>query len=194
MQKALNNAKTIAAIVSDETAKIVKAKPNKKAAKTAIVPALETVAATASEALPDPRIARAERLAADRTTIGAFFSAYNAQARSIPVKAINSSFKLAPTTAHPITRNPSPRQAAAICAAFSAAGKKLQSGISVPRVFEINGVNSSIENGVLRDAVSSGLAIVRGDTAETETISITDKALAQIRSIIGDKILNAASL
>jgi len=157
----------------------------------AIIPAIE--AATVIEAKPDPRVARAERIAADRTVTNALYATFEANRVSVPVKPL-SAFKPATSTAHPIARNPSARQAAAIATAFSANGLKLIDGTSAARVFELNGVRSCIENGALRDAISSGLVTVSGDTPETETITLCAKASASIAGLIGSSAIKAGNL
>lgn len=149
--------------------------------------------ATATEAKPDPRLARAERISADRTAVAALYATFESNRVSVPVKAL-SAFKPQSTTAHPIARQPSIRQAAAIAAAFSAAGGKLIDGKSAPRVFDLNGVRSCIENGVLRDAVSSGLIRVSGDTPETEKLTLAPKASAAIAGLIGASAIKAGKL
>jgi hypothetical protein len=164
------------------------AKPAKRNAPAAPV-AVENV----TEATPDPRVARAERIAADRSAVAALYATFEAQRASVPVKAL-SAFKPSATTAHPIARNPSQRQAAAIAVAFAAAGLKLIDGTAAPRVFDVNGVRSCIENGVLRDAVSSGLVTVSGDTPETETIKLAPKASAAIAGLIGSAAIKAGKL
>lgn len=150
-------------------------------------------AAAITPAKPDPRAAKAERIAVDRNAVAKLYTSFEANRDSIPVKPL-SAFKPSTTTAHPIARNPSTRQAAAISLAFAAAGKKLSAGTSVPRVFEINGIRSCIENGVLRDAVSSGLCTVSGDSPETETIRLAAKADKAIIGLIGERIARAGKL
>jgi len=170
-------------------------KRNRKPAdKPANLPAVieNTTAEAVTEAKPDPRVERAERIAADRNATRAFYRALNG-AVSIPVKPL-SAFKLAHVTAHPIARNPSARQAAAIAAAFAAANVKLADGASAPRVFEIDGIRSAIENGALRDAISSGLITVTGDSPETSKLRIAAKAAARIVGLIGEKPLKAAGI
>ena len=203
-QQPIPEAATVAAIVNAETetrkakqaaqrakreasgklAKPSKAKPNGKRSK--------PVAAT-TEAKPDPRAAKAERIAADRTAVAALYAAFEANRASIPVKPL-SAFKPVSTTAHPIARNPSTRQAAAIAIAFAAAGKQLKPGTSVARVFEFDGRRCAIENGVLRDAVSSGLVSVAGDTPETERITLAAKADRAIVGLIGERAAKAGKL
>lgn len=168
-----------------KAAKPANAKPGKPAAKRAAKPE--------AEAQPDPRVARAERIAAERSDVNAFYAAFEANRASVPVKPL-SAFKPVATTAHPIARNPSERQAAAICAALSAAGVKLADGAKAPRVFERNGVRVCVENGVLRDAVSSGLVSVTGSSPETETITVRAKQAATIGGLIGGTILKRAKL
>lgn len=189
MQNILNNTKAVA--IEPKATTPVKAKRVRKSAKPENAVAQIDVS-TANEAKPDPRAARSERIAAERTTIGTFFSAYGSAA-SVPVKSVTA-FKLSPTTVHPIARRPSERQCAAICAAFAAAGAKLETGATAPRIFNIDGVNSAIENGVLRDITSSGLATVSGASPESEIIKLSNKAVAIITGLIGEKTLKAAKL
>lgn len=150
-------------------------------------------AADATEAKPDPRVARAERIAAERSDIRALYAAFEAQRASVPVKAL-SAFKPQPSTPHNIDRNPSPRQAAAICAALAGAGVKLADGAKAPRVFEHNGVRVCVENGVMRDALASGLISVTGGSPETEIITVRAKQAAIIGGLLGAKIIKAAKL
>lgn len=143
-----------------------------------------------TEAQPDPRVAREARIAADRASVKSFYRALNGTV-SIPVKPL-SAFKLAAVSAHPIARNPSARQAAAIAAAFIAANVELADGAEAPRVFEIDGVRSAIENGALRDAISAGLISVSGDSPETSTITLAAKAAKIITGLLGEKAIKAA--
>lgn len=197
--KAAANVSNVPAIIENEA--------NNEAAKLENVAAIDLVngttidnetgetviPASATEAKPDERVARAERIAADRAAVHALYAGFELNRASVPVKAI-SAFKLAATTAHPIARNVSIRQCAALAVAFAASGRKLSSGARAPRTFEINGVPSAIENGVLRDAVSSGLVTVAGDTPETEIITLTKSATAAIISHLGSSLLDKAGI
>jgi len=185
------NTAAAASTVAPVAAATVAVKPT-KAAKP-VKPAKPVAVAAAVESKPDPRVERATRIAADRTAVSALYATFEAARVSVPVKAL-SAFKPLATTAHPIARNPSTRQAAAIAAAFSASGLKLVDGKSAPRVFELNGVRSCIENGVLRDAVSSGLITVTGDTPETEKLTLRPKASAAIAGLIGATAIKAGKL
>lgn len=153
----------------------------------------ETVQPTATEATPDARVLRAERIAADRAAVRALYSNFEQLRASVPVKPL-SAFKLQTTTAHPITRGATNRQAYAIAVAFAAAGVKLADGASAPRVFEIDGRPSAIENGVLRDAVSAGLITVTGATPEAEILTIADKRNATLRGLLGAALCKAARI
>jgi hypothetical protein len=154
-------------------------KPGKAASKPAPVSA-------ATEAKPDPRAAKAVRVTAEREAVAALFSAFDAIALSIPVKPL-SAFKLAPSAAHTIMRNPSLRQAAAIAVLFAAhkPSAKLADGATAPRVFEFDGARYAAENGVLADAISSGLITVSGASPETETVKLAKNAAATITGLIG---------
>ena len=145
------------------------------------------------EAKPDPRAERAARIAADRLAVRELYSAFEANRLSVPVKAL-SAFKLATSTAHPVTRGVSQRQCAALAVAFAAAGTKLKPGASAPRVFEIDGKPSAIENGVLRDAISSGLCTVAGETPEAEIITLSATAHKSIAGQLGASIIKAAKI
>ncbi len=136
----------------------------------------------------DARVLRAERVAADRKAVNALYADFEANRLSVPVKAL-SAFKLETSKAHPVARNPSPRQAAALCAGLTANAVALADGARFPRVFEINGVNSAIENGVLRDAIASGLITVSGASPEAEIIRIAKNGAAKIAGQIGATIV-----
>lgn len=177
---------------SNIAAPVTVKQPRKPAAAKPAKPAKPVATAASTEAKPDPRLARAERVSADRTTVAALYATFEANRVSVPVKAL-SAFKPLATTAHPIARNPSVRQAAAIVAAFVASGTKLIDGASAPRVFEINGVRSCIENGVLRDAVSSGLVRVSGNTPETERLTIPAKQAAALAGLVGERAFKLAA-
>jgi hypothetical protein len=148
---------------------------------------------TATEAQPDERVVKAERVAADRAAIKALYSAFDANRLSVPVKTL-AAFKLAPSTCHPIARNPSARQAAAIALAFAGNGKKLRDGATVNRVFEIDGKSTAIENGAMRDAISSGLITVSGDSPEAERLTLSKRATKAIIALIGETTLRRADL
>ena len=189
---AANVSANVPAIVAN-SAEIVTVSANDVAAGPVIDNETGETIATATESQPDARVLRAERIAADRAAVAALYSAFETQRASVPVKPL-SAFKLAATTAHPIARNVSQRQCAALAVAFAAAGKKLATGAKAPRTFDIDGKPCAIENGVLRDAVSSGLCTVSGDTPESEIIVLSKIATKAIAAQLGEKLLSAAKL
>lgn len=149
---------------------------------------VNTESTEAPVAQPDARVLQAERIAADRKAVNELYAAFEANRLSVPVKPL-SAFKLATSTAHPVTRNPSQRQAAAICAGLTAAGIALADGAKFPRCFSLNGSPVAIENGVLRDAISSGLVTVSGASPEAEIVKIAKNATAKIAGQIGAAIV-----
>lgn len=179
--------------VKRRSAKPVKAKPGKPATKAANKPAKRSAATTTPATDADKRAANAERVAADRATVTGLYRHFASLGASIPVKPVRG-FKLETTTAHPIERRPSVRQAAAICAAFAASGRKLSAGGKAPRCFPVNDVPSAVENGVLRDAVSSGMLTVAGESPEAETLTLTKAGLAFISANIGEPTLKRHKL
>lgn len=152
-----------------------------------------TTTETASEAKPDPRAAKAERIAADRAAVSALYATFERNRLSVPVKPL-SAFKLAASSAHPIARNVSQRQCAALAVAFTAAGVQLAAGAQAARVFTLSDKPVAIENGVLRDAISSGLCTVSGETPEAEIITLSKTATASITGQLGAPLLKAAGI
>lgn len=143
--------------------------PVKAAAKPAIDKAAE-------------REALSTRIAAERKTAHDVFVKLS-ESVSIPVKSL-AAFKRTyrrDVTAHAIGRKPSPRQAAALYVALTAAGGKLADNAAFPRKFEMRGASYAIENGALSDCIASGLAAY--DIA-TETVTIRNAAelSAQIKT------------
>lgn len=145
---------------------------------------------SAPVAEPDQRVMRAERIAADRAAVRSLYSVFEANRLSVPVKPL-SAFKLATSTCHPVSRNPSERQAAALAVGLTAAGQPLADGSSFARVFDLDGKSAALENGVLRDAISSGLITVSGASPEAEIIRIAKNASAKISGLLGSKIVAA---
>lgn len=179
--------------VKRRSAKTVKAKPGKPATKAANKPAKRTAATSTPATDADKRAANAERVAADRATVTALYRHFASLGASIPVKPVRG-FKLETSTVHPTERRPSVRQAAAICAAFAASGRKLSAGGKAPRCFTVNDVPSAVENGVLRDAISSGMLTVAGESPEAETLTLTKSGFAYIAANIGEKTLKQHKL
>lgn len=149
-------------------------------------PATETIVAASA----DKRAERIALIAADRATVAAIYDTFEMHRASVPVKALSAKFKPEAITAHPIARNISARQCAAIAFAFAASGVKLSDGTTVSRTFEIDGRPFAIENGVLRDAVSSGLLA----SASADTLTLAPKASRAITAQLGETLLKAANI
>lgn len=169
------------------TAKHIAAKRNAKPAAKAAKPAKP-----GKPADPPAIDGRAVRIAAERADATAFFRAFG-NAASVPVKPL-SAFKPVASSRHPNERGVSVRQCAAIAAAFAGAGAKLADGKSAPRVFEHNGIRHCIENGVMRDAISSGLITVSGTSPETEKLTLARNAATRIVGMLGERVIKAAKL
>lgn len=168
-------------------AKPAAAKPGKPASK----PAAPVAAEAKPEATP-ANVERAARIAADRSAVRAFYSALESNRASVPVKPL-SAFKPAPSSRHPIDRNPSTRQAAAIAAAFIGSGSKLAAGASASRAFERDGMRVCIENGAMRDMLASGLVTVSGNGAD-ETLTLTKAGATYVPATLGEKLLKSVNL
>jgi hypothetical protein len=123
------------------------------------------------------RLALASRITAERQTANDVFHKLSA-AVSVPVKTL-SAFKRSynrDVQAHAIGRKPSPRQAAALYVAITAANVKLADNAKFPRIFTMRGASYAIENGALSDAIASGLCTY--DSAN-ETITLRNAAELQ---------------
>ena len=139
--------------------------------------------------LPKPDVS------AERTTARDLYSAFDANRLSVPVKTL-SAFKPVAVTAHSITRKPSVRQCAAIAVAVKASGQKLADNVKAARRFKLaesESVTFAIENGALRDCISSGLITVTGNPGD-ETLRVSAGATAIITGLLGQRILNNAAM
>lgn len=128
------------------------------------------------------RQALAAHIAEQNKTAGDVFAQLSG-AVSIPVKSMQAfkrSYKR-DISPHTIGRKPSPRQAAALYVALTAANVPLADGASFPRQFELRGSTYAIENGALSDALASGLCTY--DTAsETITLRNASELQSQIKT------------
>lgn len=129
------------------------------------------------------RAALATRIATERKTANETFAKLSS-AVSIPVKPLSAfakSYKRTVTGQWPYGRKPSPRQAAAIYIALTAARGKLADNAKFPRKFTIRGAEYAIENGALSSAISSGLCTY-DSASETITLRNAAELSAQIRT------------
>lgn len=128
--------------------------------------------------------ARHAIVTAERATASKLIDALDAGRVSVPVKSVASYGKryAKTVTAHPAGRKPSLRQAAALAVAALAAGKKINNKATFARSFTVNGSALTIENGVLSDALASGLCTYDAD-AETITIANAAEIAAHIGTV-----------
>lgn len=154
-----------------------------KSAKTA-KPGKPAIAA--KPAKPDSGEKRA-RAVADRATVNGLYAAFEAQRLSIPVKPV-SAYRAKPATPHPMPRNFSKRQFAALAVAAASSGVKLAAGATVPRYFKAGDVASVIENGCVSDIIASGLATVSGSGA-AEKLTVSKSGYDAIVATLGEKFL-----
>lgn len=159
----------------------------KTQAKTAPAKAAKPAAQAKAAAKPAAdkaaeREALTTRIAAERKTASETFAKLSS-AVSVPVKtlaAFKRSYKR-DVSAHAIGRKPSPRQAAALFVALTAADAKLADGAKFPRKFKMRGADYAIENGALSDAIASGLCAY-DSASETVTLRNAAELQSQIKT------------
>lgn len=115
------------------------------------------------------------------------------EVRSVPVKPL-SRFKPERLHANRTDFAMSQRQAAALTASAVANHVLLQPGAIIPRLMTIDGIAMSIENGVGRDILSSGMAIIADGAIGVETLSLTPTGYRFIVSTMEQRMLEAAGV
>ena len=95
----------------------------------------------------------------ERATLNRFLQAIGPVA-SVPIKPVCQISRILPTTPHPNPRAPSLRCAYALIASASASGAAFTPGVCLPRSFTYEGVEAVIENGVSRDILKAGMAVL----------------------------------
>jgi len=163
----------------------VKANAAKAAAKAKPAPKPEPIKAAEPAQTDAAETSLADIIAEQRATANAVFGQLAANV-SVPVKPLTAYRKTykADVKAHAIARRPTPRQAAAIAVAQAASGKQLRDKATFARKFDMRGATYAIENGVLSDAIASG--IVTYDAAnETVTIANAAEIKSQLGSALG---------
>ncbi len=130
----------------------------------------------------------------ERRAVNTFFHKIMEGHESVAVKPL-SSFKARPISAHPQSRTPTPRQATALIASAVANRVMLEADCRIPRRMKIGGINSIIENGVSRDIIKSGLALMDPDSNPTDEIFIlSEKSVQYVVSCIDKSILLDAGI
>ena len=115
------------------------------------------------------------------------------EVRSVPIKPL-SRFRPERLLANRSGFAMSPRQAAALAASAVANGVLLAVGAIVPRLLTIEGTTMAVENGVGRDILSSGMAVVADGTVGAETLALTSAGFEFIVSALGRGLLEDAGV
>lgn len=122
----------------------------------------------------------------ERRAANEFFHGIAGQQDSVPIKPLGAR-RLEPSTPHPSPRQPTPRMAVTLVAAALAVEAPLAAGLSLPRVFTIEGRPYAIENGVARDMLKAGMIRVEpGATQpEDERFVLTQSGFKAVLSSLG---------
>ena len=115
------------------------------------------------------------------------------QVRSVPIKPL-SRFKPERLHANRAELAMSSRQAAALAASAVANHAVIQSGATVPRLVQVDGVAMAIENGVGRDILASGMATLADSTVGAEVFALTQSGQRFIVSALGRSSLEDAGV
>lgn len=109
---------------------------------------------------------------------------------SVPIKPVRQISRILPTTPHPSERSPTPRCAYALAASASAHGLQLFDGVQIPRLFEYEGVQAIVENGVARDMLKSGMVdLVPAQDPRKELFSLDARQCEIMVDLIGSENL-----
>lgn len=128
----------------------------------------------------------------ERRTANRWFRAL-CEVRSVPVKPL-SRFKPERLHANRTEFAMSPRQAAALTASAVANHVIMEADATIPRLMQIDGVAMTIENGVGRDILSSGMATLADLTVGAEVLALTPAGYRFIVSALGRNVLEDAGV
>lgn len=110
------------------------------------------------------------------------------EVKSVPIKPL-SRFKPERLHANRTEFAMSSRHAAALAASAVANHVVVEAGAIIPRLLHAEGVAMAIENGVGRDILSSGMALIADGTVGAETLSLTLSGYRFIVSTMGRRLL-----
>ena len=154
----------------------------------------------ASGAAPFSRLKHSATLAGapednpERATLNRFLLGIG-PVESVPVKPVSQISRILPSTPHPQARSPTARAAYALIASASAHGLRLQSPVQIPRAFTYGGVSAVIENGVSRDLLKAGMAIlVPSPNPIAEEFELQAQQVALLTTMVGTDMLAARGL
>lgn len=125
-----------------------------------------------------------------RSSVNAFFLRIGIPVASVPIKPLGER-RLEPLSPHPIPRQPSARQAAAIVALAIGNKAILAPGLELNRRFRLDEIEVVLENGVGRDLLKSGMLKVSSGTAGAEILKLTPLGLTETIRLIGRETLTS---
>ncbi len=109
--------------------------------------------------------------------------------QSVPLKQIGS-IGFERLTPHPSPRKATARQAAALAASALANRVLIEAGAPIPRRVSFDGFDGLIENGVGRDILKSGLAVLAQTTQPAEEVFVlTSDGAVTVRALVRNDIL-----
>lgn len=130
----------------------------------------------------------------DRATLNRFLLAIG-PVSSVPIKPVGQISRILPTTPHPNARSPTPRCAYALVASAAACGVPVAANAVIPRMFEHEGVQAVIENGVARDILKAGMAdLLPAIDPRQECFVLSEEQAALLVSLVGRGALEARGL
>lgn len=128
-----------------------------------------------------------------RNSINRWFARLS-QVGSVPVKPVETRYRIDGLWRNRDTFAVSERQAAALTGALIATNTELKTGAVIPRRFRVENDEVIIENGVGRDLLSSGMAELVDGTKGYETLRITTLGVTAICNLIDAQLLVSSGL
>lgn len=123
-----------------------------------------------------------------RSAVNAFFMKMGVKVDSVPIKPLGER-RLEPLTPHPNARRPSARQAAALAALVIGNRAILYPGCRLRRRFDLEDGTAVLENGVGRDMLKSGMALIADAAPCNELLEVTELGFEMTVQFVGRNIL-----
>jgi uncharacterized protein len=121
----------------------------------------------------------------ERATLNKFLQGVG-PVKSVPIKPIRQISRVLPTTPHPNPRKPTARCAYALIASAIAHELEFVPGVCVPRKLTYDGVDGIIENGVARDILKAGMAMLeQADDPKNEAFRLETEHIDLIIHLYG---------
>lgn len=129
-----------------------------------------------------------------RSSVNAFFLRLGIAVASVPIKPL-SQHRPEPLVPHAQARQPKPRQAAALAAAAIGNGVLLAAGVKLHRRFRLDDLEAIIENGVGKDILKSGMAVLHDATPKHEVLEVTLLGYEATLAMVGrDTLIDLGAL